>query len=127
MWLWLSLSAQKRFQCLSYPAYFQSHDVFAAQYLLPDHQRNEGPGADMSHGLRIFDVQLFVHFEVFAGQPHAAQNNCAHIDFRQFREALRFASAAAALKCTRFGGAFAAPQRAEVTALLGQGAGAGQA
>jgi sulfofructose kinase len=35
------------------------------------------------------------------------------------REALRFAAAAAALKCTRFGGAFAAPQRAEVEALLG--------
>jgi sugar/nucleoside kinase (ribokinase family) len=46
---------------------------------------------------------------------------------QELREALRFASAAAALKCTRFGGAFAAPQRAEVTALLGQGAGAGQA
>ena len=43
---------------------------------------------------------------------------------QELREALRFASAAAALKCTRFGGAFAAPQRAEVTALLGQGAGA---
>ena len=37
------------------------------------------------------------------------------------REALRFASATAALKCTRFGGAFAAPQRAEVEALLSQG------
>ena len=35
--------------------------------------------------------------------------------------ALRFASAAAALKCTRFGGAFAAPQRAEVEQLLGHG------
>jgi sulfofructose kinase len=34
------------------------------------------------------------------------------------REALRFASAAAALKCTRFGGAFAAPQRIEVERLL---------
>jgi len=33
-------------------------------------------------------------------------------------EALRFASAAAALKCTRFGGAFACPQRSEVEALL---------
>src|ERR1700750_3446681 len=31
--------------------------------------------------------------------------------------ALRFASAAAALKCTRFGGAFACPQRSEVEAL----------
>ncbi len=35
--------------------------------------------------------------------------------------ALRFASAAAALKCIRFGGAFAAPQRAEVEELLVQG------
>src|ERR1700726_34572 len=35
-------------------------------------------------------------------------------------QALRFASAAAALKCTRFGGAFAAPQRAEVEELLSQ-------
>jgi sugar/nucleoside kinase (ribokinase family) len=36
-------------------------------------------------------------------------------------EALRFASAAAALKCTRFGGAFAAPQRPEVDELLSHG------
>ncbi|MBN8983360.1 MAG: sugar kinase [Rhizobiales bacterium] len=34
--------------------------------------------------------------------------------------ALRFASAAAALKCTRFGGAFASPQRAEVEAFLAE-------
>lgn len=34
------------------------------------------------------------------------------------RSALRFASAAAALKCTRHGGAFAAPQRAEVEEFL---------
>ena len=40
---------------------------------------------------------------------------------QDLREALRFASAAAALKCTRFGGAFAAPQRAEVAELLNQG------
>ena len=39
---------------------------------------------------------------------------------QELRQALRFASAAAALKCTRFGGAFAAPQRAEVEELLGQ-------
>ena len=43
---------------------------------------------------------------------------------QEIRQALRFASAAAALKCTRFGGAFAAPQRAEVEQLLGQGQGA---
>ena len=40
---------------------------------------------------------------------------------QELRQALRFASAAAALKCTRFGGAFAAPQRAEVEQLLAQG------
>jgi len=34
------------------------------------------------------------------------------------RQALRFASAAAALKCTRFGGAYAAPQRADVERFL---------
>ena len=41
---------------------------------------------------------------------------------RSIADAMRFASAAAALKCTRFGGAFAAPNRAEVEALLSQGA-----
>src|SRR5205807_9903201 len=40
---------------------------------------------------------------------------------QELPEALRFASAAAALKCTRFGGAFAAPQRAEVDDLLNPG------
>jgi len=39
---------------------------------------------------------------------------------QDLRSALRFASAAAALKCTRFGGAFAAPQRLEVERLLSQ-------
>jgi sulfofructose kinase len=37
---------------------------------------------------------------------------------QDLRQALSFASVAAALKCTRFGGAFAAPQRAEVEELL---------
>jgi sulfofructose kinase len=46
---------------------------------------------------------------------------------QELRQALRFASAAAALKCTRFGGAFAAPQRAEVEALLSQGQGVDRA
>jgi sulfofructose kinase len=39
---------------------------------------------------------------------------------QDLRQALHFASAAAALKCTRFGGALAAPQRPEVEALLAQ-------
>jgi sulfofructose kinase len=46
---------------------------------------------------------------------------------QDLRTALRFASAAAALKCTRFGGAFAAPQRAEVSELLSQGGTVGPA
>ena len=46
---------------------------------------------------------------------------------QELRQALRFASAAAALKCTRFGGAFAAPQRAEVEELLSHGQVTGQA
>jgi sulfofructose kinase len=40
---------------------------------------------------------------------------------QDLRQALLFASAAAALKCTRFGGALAAPQRPEVEELLTQG------
>jgi sulfofructose kinase len=40
---------------------------------------------------------------------------------QELLQALRFASAAAALKCTRFGGAYAAPQRIEVEQLLAQG------
>jgi sugar/nucleoside kinase (ribokinase family) len=39
---------------------------------------------------------------------------------RELPDALRFASAAAALKCTRFGGAFASPQRAEVERFLSE-------
>jgi len=46
---------------------------------------------------------------------------------QELRAALRFASAAAALKCTRFGGAFAAPQRIEVEELLRQGGAASEA
>jgi sulfofructose kinase len=45
----------------------------------------------------------------------------ALIEGRETDDALRFAAAAAGLKCTRFGGSTAAPKRAEVDALLGQG------
>jgi sulfofructose kinase len=41
---------------------------------------------------------------------------------RPERQAVRFASAAAALKCTRFGGRNGAPRRAEVDAFLSSGA-----
>lgn len=46
---------------------------------------------------------------------------------QQLQAAMRFASAAAALKCTRFGGAFASPQRAEVERLLHESAALKQA
>jgi sulfofructose kinase len=46
---------------------------------------------------------------------------------QELRQALRFASAAAALKCTRYGGAFAAPQRTKVEELLAQSQTAGPA
>ncbi|MDP3321902.1 MAG: PfkB family carbohydrate kinase, partial [Bosea sp. (in: a-proteobacteria)] len=36
------------------------------------------------------------------------------------RAAIRFASAAAAIKCTRFGGRAGAPERAEIEAFLAQ-------
>jgi sugar/nucleoside kinase (ribokinase family) len=41
---------------------------------------------------------------------------------RSVAAALRFAAAAAGLKCTRLGGSMAAPYRAEVEALLGSAA-----
>jgi len=44
----------------------------------------------------------------------------ALVEGRGVEDALRFAAAAAGLKCSRFGGSAAAPQRAEVEALLAQ-------
>ncbi len=43
------------------------------------------------------------------------------VEGRALEAAIRFAAAAAGLKCTRFGGSTAAPPRAEVDALLGGG------
>ena len=60
-----------------------------------------------------------------AGDVFHGAFSLAITEKQDLRSALTFASAAAALKCTRFGGAFAAPQRAEVEALLSQGRPAG--
>src|ERR1700675_2990390 len=74
---------------------------------------------DEQHGLRetpafpVHTVDTLGAGDVFHGAfPLAITEK------QDLPEALRFASAAAALKCTRFGGAFAAPQRAEVEELL---------
>jgi sulfofructose kinase len=40
------------------------------------------------------------------------------VEGRPMDEIIRFASAAAAIKCTRFGGRLGAPDRAEVEAFL---------
>jgi sulfofructose kinase len=74
---------------------------------------------DEQHGLRetpafpVHTVDTLGAGDVFHGALALAITEKQDIP-----SALRFASAAAALKCTRFGGAFAAPQRAEVEELL---------
>ena len=53
-----------------------------------------------------------------AGDAFHGGFTLALVEGRGLVDALRFASAAAALKCTRFGGANGAPKRAEVEAFL---------
>ncbi len=57
-----------------------------------------------------------------AGDVFHGAFTLALTESQPLRDALRFASAAAALKCTRFGGAFACPRRAELDAFLARGA-----
>src|SRR6202790_3533092 len=74
---------------------------------------------DEQHGLRetpafpVHTVDTLGAGDVFHGAYALAITEKQDIP-----SALRFASAAAALNCTRFGGAFASPQRAEVEELL---------
>jgi sugar/nucleoside kinase (ribokinase family) len=56
-----------------------------------------------------------------AGDVFHGAFTLALLEGREGAEALRFAAAAAGLKCTRFGGSSAAPHRAEVEALLVNG------
>jgi sugar/nucleoside kinase (ribokinase family) len=56
-----------------------------------------------------------------AGDAFHGAFTLAVAEGQPLEDAMRFASATAALKCTRFGGAFASPQRAEVDALLASG------
>lgn len=53
-----------------------------------------------------------------AGDAFHGAFTLAVAEGQPLEQAMRFASATAALKCTRFGGAFASPQRIEVDALL---------
>jgi sugar/nucleoside kinase (ribokinase family) len=63
---------------------------------------------------RIAAVDTLAAGDVFHGAF-----TLALLEGRDSVDALRFAAAAAAVKCTRFGGSAAAPRRAEVDALLG--------
>lgn len=56
-----------------------------------------------------------------AGDAFHGAFTLAVAEGQPLEDAMRFASATAALKCTRFGGAFASPQRTEVDALLASG------
>ncbi|CAN5355252.1 sugar kinase [soil metagenome] len=56
-----------------------------------------------------------------AGDTFHGAFTLAAAEGQPLEQAMRFASAAAALKCTRFGGAFGSPQRIEVDALLASG------
>lgn len=53
-----------------------------------------------------------------AGDAFHGAFTLAIAEGQPLEQAMRFASATAALKCTRFGGAFGSPQRAQVDALL---------
>jgi sugar/nucleoside kinase (ribokinase family) len=53
-----------------------------------------------------------------AGDAFHGAFTLAIAEGQPLEDAMRFAAATAALKCTRFGGAFASPQRIEVDALL---------
>jgi sugar/nucleoside kinase (ribokinase family) len=53
-----------------------------------------------------------------AGDAFHGAFTLAIAEGQPIEQAMRFAAATAALKCTRFGGAFASPQRIEVDALL---------
>jgi len=70
---------------------------------------------------RVNAVPIVARETLAAGDVFHGAFALAITEKQELRQALRFASAAAALKCTRFGGAFAAPQRAEVEELLSHG------
>ncbi|WP_375785673.1 sugar kinase [Bradyrhizobium sp. Pha-3] len=76
---------------------------------------NEKGGLEETAAFPVHTVDTLGAGDVFHGAFALAIT-----EKQELRQALRFASAAAALKCTRFGGAYAAPQRTEVEAFLGE-------
>jgi sulfofructose kinase len=74
------------------------------------------PGAEGSSRLAAFPIQPID--TLAAGDVFHGAFALALTEGRGEIEAMRFAAAAAAIKCTRFGGITGAPQRAEVEAFL---------
>jgi sugar/nucleoside kinase (ribokinase family) len=72
--------------------------------------------ADNLHHMPAFQVAAID--TLGAGDTFHAAFTLALAEGRDLTEALRFASAAAALKCTRFGGAAGSPRRGEVDEFL---------
>jgi sulfofructose kinase len=70
------------------------------------------------HETRVFAIQAVD--TLAAGDVFHGAFALALVEGREVEDALRFAAAAAGLKCSRFGGSAVAPRRAEVDALLAQ-------
>jgi len=104
-----------------------THDFGAALARLAAHNEGFLAVTDGANGLYWRDGDALRHMPAFpvtaidslgAGDVFHAAFTLAIAEGRDVATALRFASAAAALKCTRFGGAAGAPERAEVETFL---------
>jgi sulfofructose kinase len=104
-----------------------SSDPAAGLEILAAHAAGFLAVTDGANGVFWLDGKELKHMPAFAvsavdtlgaGDVFHAGFAVALAERRSVEDALRFASAAAALKCTRFGGGDAAPKRAEVEAFL---------
>jgi sulfofructose kinase len=102
-------------------------DLAAALKRLAEHVPRFVAATDGPNGVIWLEDSALRHMPAFKVQAidSLAAGDAFHGAFtlglaegRDLADALRFASATAALKCTRFGGAAGAPQRAEVDAFL---------
>ena len=103
------------------------HDFAAGLAKLAAHNSGLLGVTDGENGVYWREGDLLRHLPAFsvnavdtlgAGDAFHGGFTLALVEGRGLVDALRFASAAAALKCTRFGGANGAPRRAEVEAFL---------
>ncbi len=102
-------------------------DLGHALQIMAEHCTGLFAVTDGPNGVYWLDNRTLQHMPAFAitavdslaaGDVFHAGFTLARAEGRNLKGALRFASAAAALKCTRFGGVITAPTRAEVDAFL---------